>query len=108
MGKKRQRTKYTSKGQGSSISPTLVHAVRKDKDYLDNLLSKVASWKKGQNPWLTIPNPEKVSVSQGTKGSNKPYIKVRANDLWGDPRRKFSMSSKREDSNNESSAIQQT
>ena len=107
MAKKRQRNKYTSKGQGSNINPNLVHAVRKDATYLDVIVTKTISWKKGQNPWVTVENPERVSQAQGDRGSNKPYIKIRANDLWGDPRRKFSMGAKKEDVKNEATGIQQ-
>ena len=45
------------------------------------LLYKQQAWRKGQNPWLTIQNPN-------DKETNKRMIRVRANEHWGNPNAK--------------------
>lgn len=75
MGKKRSRTKYTSKGQRPNVKNDLLKTVSRETGALDKQLNKIAAWKAGKNPWITIEN---------TGGpTNKRYIKVRANDYLG-------------------------
>jgi hypothetical protein len=75
MGKKRIRKTVTSKGQRRSIVAG-VKEVRRDRSPVEKALNKLMAWKKGQNPWITVP---------GTQ-SNMQFIRKRANDVWGDPR----------------------
>jgi hypothetical protein len=75
MGKKRIRKTVTSKGQRRSIVAG-VKEVRRDRSPVEKALNKLEAWKKGQNPWITVP---------GTQ-SNMQFIRKRANDVWGDPR----------------------
>lgn len=75
MGKKRTRSKQTSKGERRSIVAG-VREVRRDKPPLEKEMNKLNAWKKGQNPWITVP---------GTQ-SNMRFVRVRANNYWGDPR----------------------
>lgn len=82
MGKRRTRTATTSKGERRS-NVAGVREARQGRSLLDKELMKMDAWKKGKNPWLTVPNP--------TKGTNQPYIKVRANSYWGDPRKPFNI-----------------
>jgi hypothetical protein len=85
MGKKRSRSKLTSKGIHSTVNSGLALAVRRDVSALDRSIYKTTAWAKGLNPWITIENP--------TKQTNMKYIKVRANNLYGDPKfMRFSMS----------------
>lgn len=78
MGKKRTRSSVTSKGERRSIVAG-VKAVRQSKSEVDKALHKLDAWRAGKDPWITVPN---------TKGpSNRPFIKVKANALYGDPRR---------------------
>ena len=51
------------------------------------LLNKTRAWAKGQNPWVTIE----------TNQSNKKFVRVKANSLWGDPRGKTERLSKTEE-----------
>lgn len=77
MGKKRSRSKYTSAGLYRNVSKNTLKLCKQDeftKEY-----KKVLLWKAGKNPWITIPNP----VKQETK---KRFIRVRANDTYGDPK----------------------
>lgn len=86
MGKKRKRAKYISKGQGSSHDHSITKAIRRDRSPLDKLAFKSAAWLKGHNPWLTIDNPN----CDGRVNTNKRWVRIRANDYWGDPRKKWS------------------
>lgn len=76
MGKKRIRKTVTSKGLRRSIVAGVKEA-RADRSPIDKALNKLAAWRKGLNPWITVPGVE----------SNKRFIKVRANSLYGDPKK---------------------
>lgn len=71
MGKKRNRKQYISKGQRRNQTP--MAGLR---DAADKAMDKIKAWKAGKNPWITVVNREK----------NRPFIKVRANDCWGNPK----------------------
>ena len=79
MGKKVLRKKYTSKGIVGGATAGVKAAVRAARIPFENELNKIRAWKKGQNPWLTIP-----SISNAVK-NNKPYTRIKANDYWGRP-----------------------
>lgn len=76
MGKKRIRKSYTSKGLNSNVAKSTLKAVRRSVPEVDKALNKLAAWKAGKNPWITVPGPS----------SNMRFVKVRANALYGDPR----------------------
>ncbi len=76
MGKKRIRKTQTSKGQRRSIVAG-VKEVRRDRSEFEKTNNKLEAWRKGQNPWITVP---------GTQ-TNMRFVKVRANNLWGDPKK---------------------
>jgi hypothetical protein len=76
MGKKRTRKTVTSKGQRRSIVAG-VKEVRQEKSEGEKAYNKLKSWRKGQNPWITVAGPQ----------TNKRFIKVRANTVYGDPKR---------------------
>ncbi len=78
MGKKRSRSTYTSKGQRPNVSSSLLKLVSRSRDFFEKEFNKIDAWKKGKNPWITIEN-----VGGET---NKKYIKVRANDYFGNPK----------------------
>ncbi len=88
MGKKRTRSTVVSKGERNSVSRATVKLVRKGRSELDKALNKLAAWKAGKNPWITVPGPSK----------NMAFVRVRANNLWGDPRRSANIYRGREDS----------
>jgi hypothetical protein len=77
MGKKRSRKTKVSKGIHSNVAASTLKAVRRDVSEVTRALHKLEAWKKGKNPWITVP---------GT-ASNKPFVKVRANSLYGDYKR---------------------
>lgn len=76
MGKKRTRKTQVSKGQRRNIVAGVKEARREQPEVL-KALNKLAAWRKGQNPWITV---------SGTQ-SNMRFIRVRANNLWGDPKK---------------------
>ena len=88
MGKKRTRSTVVSKGERNSVSRATVKLVRKGRSELDKALNKLAAWKAGKNPWITVPGPSK----------NMAFVRVRANNLWGEPRRSANIYRGREDS----------
>ena len=75
MGKKRTRSSIKSKGERRSIVAG-VREVRSSRSPLEKEMNKLEAWRKGLNPWVTIPGPS----------SNRRFIRVRANAAWGDPR----------------------
>lgn len=79
MGKKkRARSAKTSKGERRSISKSTVQLVRRSKPAVDKFMDKLIAWKKGKNPWITIDGHT----------PSRARIKVKANSLYGDPRRR--------------------
>jgi hypothetical protein len=66
----------TSKGERRNIVNG-VKEMRRDRSEFDKAFNKLKAWKKGLNPWITVPGPS----------SNKRFIRVKANVLWGDPRK---------------------
>lgn len=75
MGKKRVRKTQTSKGDRRSIVAG-VKAVAQSQTALEKGLHKLAAWRAGKNPWVTVPGPSK----------KESFVRVKANSLWGDPR----------------------
>jgi len=91
MGKKRIRKTVVSKGQRRNIVAG-VKEVRQDRGEGEKAYNKLKAWRKGQNPWITVPGTQtnkrfiKVRAVPGTQ-TNKRFIKVRANAVYGDPKR---------------------
>jgi hypothetical protein len=79
VGKKRTRKTVVSKGLRRSIVAG-VKEVRQARSEGDIATNKYNAWRKGQNPWVTVP---------GTQ-TNKRFVRVRANTVWGDPKRRAS------------------
>ena len=75
MGKKRTRSSKTSKGERRSIVAG-VKEVRQNRSTIEKAMNKLIAWKKGQNPWITVPGA----------GENQ-FIRVRANNVYGDPKK---------------------
>lgn len=75
MGKKRTRSTTVSKGERRNIVAGVKEARRARPEY-EKALNKIDAWRAGKNPWITVPGPSK----------NMAFIRVRANNLYGDPR----------------------
>lgn len=79
MGKKKLRGTYSSKGVHSNVSASTLRLVRTSTDNFTKSLNKISAWRAGKNPWITIKNP----VASET---NRRFIKVRANTIYGNPK----------------------
>jgi hypothetical protein len=75
------RKQYTSKGQGVCVSKETRKAMKRARTPLDILIIKQNAYLAGKNPWITVENPNKNE-------RNKKFIRVRANDYWGNPKNK--------------------
>jgi hypothetical protein len=73
MGSKASGKHYTSKGERASSMST------RSKDPADKIYNIQTAYWAGQNPWVTIDNPNKTETK-------KMKIRVRANELWGNPK----------------------
>jgi len=79
-GKSSSGKNYTSKGERSNVSSKTLSGMRKDKYEGDKMLDLQRAWVKGQNPWMTIENPNKNET-------NKRFIRVKMNDTnLGNPK----------------------
>jgi hypothetical protein len=75
MGKKRTRKTVTSKGQRRNIVAG-VKEVRQARSAGEVAYNKLEAWRKGQNPWITVPGPS----------TKCRLMKVKANAVWGNPK----------------------
>lgn len=73
MGSKASGKHYTSKGERISSTST------RSNDPADRTMNVQKAYLAGQNPWVTIDNPNKNETA-------KLKIRVRANELWGNPK----------------------
>lgn len=73
-GKSSSGKTYTSKGAHRNVSASTLRLMRSSRSEAEKLANKQAAWLKGGNPWVTIANPNREQT-------NKPFIKVRMNDL---------------------------
>lgn len=76
MGKKKQRQKYVSGGVGRNVSASTLSGMRKSVMGWEKQFNILRAWKKGQNPWITIANPNKNEPG-------KLFIRVRLSALKG-------------------------
>lgn len=86
MGKKRSRSTYISKGERRNVSKETTKLVAASQSGFFKELNLRRAWKKGQNPWVTVPGPD----------AKRRFIRERANAVWGDPKRRGSMDNKNE------------
>jgi len=71
---------YSSKGERSNVSARTLSTMRREKYEGDKMLDLQRAWAKGQNPWMTIENPNKNET-------NKRFIRVKMNDTnLGNPK----------------------
>jgi hypothetical protein len=76
MGSKASGKHYTSKGERKSSMRT------KSIGPVDRAINIQSAYWKGQNPWITLDNPNKEQT-------NKRKIRVRANELLGNPKERL-------------------
>jgi hypothetical protein len=74
---------YSSKGERRNVASNIVNSVRKDRNSGEKMLHLQKAWAKGQNPWITIENPNKEE-------KDKLFIRVRMNDTYlGHPKERI-------------------
>lgn len=81
MSAPKTKTKYTSKGEREA-NRQISKAVKRDRTALDKWMLKQKAWLKGKNPWITVANENKADTK-------RKFVRVRAETLWGDPRKGF-------------------
>lgn len=74
MGKKASGKTYVSKGERRSSMRT------RERNTADRTLNQAKAWAKGKRVMFTIENPNKNET-------NRPFIRVHANDMKGDARK---------------------
>ena len=83
MSKKGGKSKgAVSAGIHSNVSKKITNALRRA--YMqsgERIMNQLMAWKRGKNVVVTIPNPNK-------NDTRARFIRVRAIDIWGDPRAK--------------------
>ena len=79
MGKKSSGNTYQSKGERPNVKRNILNAVRRDVTPSQKMEHIMIAYLKGRNPWLTVPNPN-------TNETNKKFIRVKSEDLWGNPK----------------------
>lgn len=72
-------TKYVSAGMHSNVSRKTLKGIKAMRDPSEKMRNIQKAWLKGQNPWITIANPNKNET-------NKPFIRVKSNDIMGHPK----------------------
>lgn len=81
---KNDNSKYVSKGERPCVKRSITKSVRKSRTQIDGLDNIMKAYQALKNPWITIPNPN-------SKETNKKKIRVRANDVYGDPKAFYKM-----------------
>lgn len=82
MGKKAAGKTYVSKGERKNVSASTLSGIRKERNPAEKVINVQQAWLKGQNPWVTIDNPNKEDKSRAK-------IRVKANELWGHPKERL-------------------
>lgn len=85
MGKKSSGKHYTSKGERRNVSRATTTGMKRARDPSEKLINIQTAYWKGQNPWVTIENPNKSET-------NKRFIRVKTNTLWGNPKERLKKS----------------
>ena len=75
---------FVSKGEHSNVSKHTRKLMRRQTTELQTALNKQEAFRRGKNVMLTIPNPDK-------KERNKPFIRVNAKEVWGNPNKVYMM-----------------
>ena len=73
-----------SKGERPNVAKDTSKLMRGKVTELQPALNKQEAFKQGKNVMLTIPNPNK-------KERNKPFIRVNAKEVWGNPNKAYVM-----------------
>ena len=81
MSAPKSKSAYTSKGERGA-NRQISKAVKRERTAIEKWTIKQKAWLKGKNPWIVVPN-------ENTAETAKRFVRVRAETLWGDPRKGF-------------------
>ena len=70
---------FQSKGERPNVKRNILKAVRRNITPSEKMQYVMNAYLKGRNPWLTVPNPN-------TNETNKKFIRVKSEDIWGSPK----------------------
>ena len=79
---------FVSQGQHSNVTKNTRNAMKRARTGAEQELNKTKAYWAGKNPWITIPNPNQNET-------NKRFIRVKANTLWGTPKERLNPSKKK-------------
>jgi hypothetical protein len=79
MAKKSSGTTYVSQGVHSNVKQSTLNGIKSERNPAEKIINVQTAWLKGQNPWVTIANPNKEQT-------DRKFIRVKANILWGNPK----------------------
>lgn len=82
MAEKGSGKTYTSKGERHNVSRSTLSGVKRDRDPSEKVINVQRAWLEGRNPWVTLANPNKEQT-------NKRFVRVKANELWGHPKERI-------------------
>lgn len=87
MGSKASGKHYTSKAERKNVDSKILNSIKNTELPLVKQMNIQKAYWNGQNPWVTLDNPNKEQT-------NKKKIRVRSNELWGNPkdRKSYAMS----------------
>lgn len=80
MGRKRSRTKQTSKGERVAVRRDVLKEIKAEKPLLELAINKLEAHRQGKKTWITIANPNK-------KETNKRFIRVPGHSFFKGARR---------------------
>ena len=89
MSAPKSKSSYTSKGERKNTDWKLTKTIRRDRSPIEFWQNKQKAWLRGRNPWIVIDNPN-------TAETKKPKVRVRAETLWGDPRKGYTQGGSKE------------
>lgn len=79
---------FVSQGLHPNVSRDTLKGMKRNVSSADKQLNKINAYWAGKNPWITMENPNKEQT-------NKRFIRVKANTLWGTPKERLNPSKKK-------------
>jgi len=71
-----------SQGIHSNVARDTLKRMKQSRSAADKQLNKTRAYWAGKNPWITMANPNHEET-------NKRFIRVKANTLWGTPKERL-------------------
>lgn len=70
---------FISQSERPNVKRNILKAVRRSLSSSEKMANVMDAYLKGKNPWLTVPNTN-------TNETNKKFLRIKAEDLWGSPK----------------------